>query len=238
MRFCVPEQPRVRKGPVWDGRKVSPSLNLSSHRRPRNRRLRHRYPRCRPPRPGGCAACVHARDTDDPGAGRARAAPAPAAQAAQPGSGNLGAAVPGAGLSQPPGTGTPPTGLPRVGMDPMGCACDDRSARQSRPGRRRLPVGHELAERLVLSEPRTATSRFTPGARSSTTSRGTVRRRPSNSPPAAPGAFNDGANLRRGRLFFEGTLYQAVDYKFELEFFNGIGFSPAGTQSAVDRRAR
>ncbi len=43
------------------------------------------------------------------------------------------------------------------------------------------------------------------------------------------GKFHDAANLRRGRIFFEGTLYEAVDYKFELEFFNGIGFSPAGT---------
>ncbi len=47
------------------------------------------------------------------------------------------------------------------------------------------------------------------------------------------GKFNDGANLRRGRIFFEGTLYEAVDYKFELEFANGIGFSPAGTQTAI-----
>jgi len=43
------------------------------------------------------------------------------------------------------------------------------------------------------------------------------------------GKFNDGANLRRGRIFAEGTLYTNIDYKFELEIFNGIGFSPAGT---------
>jgi phosphate-selective porin OprO and OprP len=47
------------------------------------------------------------------------------------------------------------------------------------------------------------------------------------------GKFNDGFNLRRGRVFFEGTLYDAVDYKFELEFFNGIGFSPATTTGSV-----
>ena len=47
------------------------------------------------------------------------------------------------------------------------------------------------------------------------------------------GRFNDGTNLRRGRFFFEGTLYEAVDYKFEMEFFNGVGFSPAGTTGAV-----
>jgi phosphate-selective porin OprO and OprP len=51
--------------------------------------------------------------------------------------------------------------------------------------------------------------------------------------PGGTGKFNDGANLRRARIFFEGTLYQAVDYKFELEFANGIGFSPAGTQNEV-----
>ena len=43
------------------------------------------------------------------------------------------------------------------------------------------------------------------------------------------GKFNDGANLRRARIFTEGTLWEAVDYKFEIEFSNGIGFSPAGT---------
>lgn len=48
-------------------------------------------------------------------------------------------------------------------------------------------------------------------------------------PAAGIGRFVDGANLRRARLFSEGTLWDAVDYKFELEFMNGIGFSPAGT---------
>ncbi len=43
------------------------------------------------------------------------------------------------------------------------------------------------------------------------------------------GKFNDGVNLRRARINFEGTLYTAIDYKFEIEFMNGIGFSPAGT---------
>lgn len=47
------------------------------------------------------------------------------------------------------------------------------------------------------------------------------------------GKFSDGFNLRRARIFFEGTLYEAVDYKFELEFMNGIGFSPAGTQNPI-----
>ena len=51
--------------------------------------------------------------------------------------------------------------------------------------------------------------------------------------PGGPGRFNDGFNMRRARLFAEGTLYQAVDFKFELEFMNGIGFSPAGTQGAI-----
>lgn len=40
------------------------------------------------------------------------------------------------------------------------------------------------------------------------------------------GRFVDGVNMRRGRMFMEGTLYSAVDYKFEIEFANG--FVPAG----------
>lgn len=47
------------------------------------------------------------------------------------------------------------------------------------------------------------------------------------------GKFNDGANMRRARIFFEGTLYHQVDYKFELEFQNGVGVSPAGTTGPV-----
>lgn len=49
--------------------------------------------------------------------------------------------------------------------------------------------------------------------------------------PGGTGKFNDGANVRRGRFFFEGTLYNSVDYKFELEFFNGV--SPAGITGPV-----
>jgi phosphate-selective porin OprO/OprP len=52
-------------------------------------------------------------------------------------------------------------------------------------------------------------------------------------PPAGVGPFNDGANMRRARIFTEGTLYDAVDFKFELEFMNGIGFSPAGTTGPI-----
>ncbi len=48
-----------------------------------------------------------------------------------------------------------------------------------------------------------------------------------------PGGINDGVNLRRGRIFMEGTLYDAADYKFELEFVNGLGFPPVGTTGAV-----
>jgi phosphate-selective porin OprO/OprP len=54
-------------------------------------------------------------------------------------------------------------------------------------------------------------------------------------PPAGVGPFNDGANMRRARIFAEGTLYDAVDFKFELEFMNGIGFSPAGTTGPVNQ---
>jgi phosphate-selective porin OprO/OprP len=51
--------------------------------------------------------------------------------------------------------------------------------------------------------------------------------------PGGVGPFNDGANLRRARINTEGTLYNAVDYKFELEFMNGIAFSPAGTTGPI-----
>jgi phosphate-selective porin OprO/OprP len=53
-------------------------------------------------------------------------------------------------------------------------------------------------------------------------------------PPAGVGPFNDGANMRRARLFAEGTFYDAVDFKFELEFMNGIGFSPAQTENPIN----
>ncbi len=51
--------------------------------------------------------------------------------------------------------------------------------------------------------------------------------------PGGTGRFSDGANFRRIRFFMEGSMYKNIDYKVELEFANGIGFSPAGTQSAV-----
>ena len=44
--------------------------------------------------------------------------------------------------------------------------------------------------------------------------------------PGGTGVFNDGVNMRRGRLFAEGTIAKDFDYKFEIEFANG--FSPAG----------
>ena len=44
--------------------------------------------------------------------------------------------------------------------------------------------------------------------------------------PGGTGPFRDGAFIRRGRLFAEGTLYTDFDYRFEMEFFNG--FNPAG----------
>lgn len=51
--------------------------------------------------------------------------------------------------------------------------------------------------------------------------------------PGGTGKFQDGANLRRGRVLLEGTAFEAVDYKFEFELANGIGFSPAGTTGPV-----
>ncbi len=52
--------------------------------------------------------------------------------------------------------------------------------------------------------------------------------------PGGPGRFADGANLRRGRIRTEGTMYQNVDFMFEMEFCNG--FSPRGlnVQDAVN----
>jgi phosphate-selective porin OprO/OprP len=44
--------------------------------------------------------------------------------------------------------------------------------------------------------------------------------------PGGLGRFNDGVNLRRGRIRAEGTMYQNTDFLFELEFFNGV--IPAG----------
>ena len=60
-----------------------------------------------------------------------------------------------------------------------------------------------------------------------------LQQRPMREGVGGTGRFDDGTNLRRGRFWFEGTLYGNVDYKFEMEFFNGIGFSPAGTQGNV-----
>lgn len=44
--------------------------------------------------------------------------------------------------------------------------------------------------------------------------------------PGGVGRFNDGVNARRMRVYLEGSYYDNVDYKFELEVMNG--FSPAG----------
>ena len=42
--------------------------------------------------------------------------------------------------------------------------------------------------------------------------------------------------MRRARIFFEGTFYHQVDFKFEMEFMNGIGVSPAGTTGPVTQQ--
>ncbi|MFO0848485.1 MAG: porin [Gemmataceae bacterium] len=44
--------------------------------------------------------------------------------------------------------------------------------------------------------------------------------------PGGVGRFQDGFNIRRGRLRAEGSMYKDYDFLFELEFFNG--FYPAG----------
>ncbi len=40
--------------------------------------------------------------------------------------------------------------------------------------------------------------------------------------PGGTGPFDDGVNLRRGRLRAEGSLYEVVNFLFELEFANGV----------------
>ncbi|MCC6417298.1 MAG: hypothetical protein IT429_03515 [Gemmataceae bacterium] len=51
--------------------------------------------------------------------------------------------------------------------------------------------------------------------------------------PRGVGAFNDGVNLRRGRLRTEGSMWEVLDYRFELEFFNGV--TPPGTPADAGR---
>ncbi len=51
--------------------------------------------------------------------------------------------------------------------------------------------------------------------------------------PGGTGRFADGVNLRRGRLFAEGTLYKDFDYKFEIEFANGFLANPGGNPGAA-----
>ncbi len=53
--------------------------------------------------------------------------------------------------------------------------------------------------------------------------------------PRGAGAFNDGVNVRRGRLRAEGTMWENIDYRFELEFFNGV--LPAGSAPDTSRQA-
>jgi phosphate-selective porin OprO/OprP len=43
-----------------------------------------------------------------------------------------------------------------------------------------------------------------------------------NTGPRPTGPFVDGANLRRGRVRAEGSMWEVVDYRFEMEFFNGV----------------
>lgn len=54
------------------------------------------------------------------------------------------------------------------------------------------------------------------------------------------GPVEDGVNPRRGRLRAEGTVWENIDYRFELEFFNGINtpggapaFSRLGEQQTI-----
>ena len=49
--------------------------------------------------------------------------------------------------------------------------------------------------------------------------------------PGGIGKISDGVNLRRARLYMEGSMHTNIDYKFEMEFMNG--FSPAGLSGPV-----
>ena len=49
--------------------------------------------------------------------------------------------------------------------------------------------------------------------------------------PNGVGRFSDGVNARRMRLYMEGSYYNNIDYKFEVEFMNG--FSPNGLTGPV-----
>lgn len=53
--------------------------------------------------------------------------------------------------------------------------------------------------------------------------------------PRSIGAVDDGVNVRRGRLRAEGTMWQNIDYRFELEFFNAI--DPPGAPAGINRTA-
>lgn len=51
--------------------------------------------------------------------------------------------------------------------------------------------------------------------------------------PMGTGPFNDGANLRRGRVRLEGTAYELIDFEFVYEFSNGFS-SPGLTVPPSD----
>ena len=136
--------------------------------------------------------------------------------------------------------GLPPTAHPPSGPDGQGVddgGGDDRARGQSAasapvPPRRtdlKMTVRWNTPTPACRSRPRTRTSSSTPAATVHYDAAWYSVAAVFELGPGGTGKFNDGVNLRRGRIFFEGTLYQAVDYKFELEFINGIGFSPAGT---------
>lgn len=128
------------------------------------------------------------------------------------------AAVPGRPV---PGAEVPPTGaVPKADAPNAAASATDRLRMTARWNTPNPGVWIETADKnFVLHVGATVHYDLALYGASSTLELGTGGTR----------KFRDGANLRRGRVFFEGTLYEAVDYKFELEFANGIGFSPVGT---------
>lgn len=53
--------------------------------------------------------------------------------------------------------------------------------------------------------------------------------------PGGTGPFDDGVNLRRGRLRAEGSFHELLDFLFELEFFNGVEVTNARIDQARSR---
>ena len=144
-----------------------------------------------------------------------------------------------AALAQEP-TGCPHSAQSDRSDQPSPCSASHTNAASAGYGYRtrgtQAHVRDELERWAVLPDPRQAV--LVPPRSHGPVRLHVVQREPGPRKwnPARQGnrKFNDGVNLRRARVFAEGTLYSNIDYKFELEFANGIGFSPAGTTNETN----